>query len=96
MLILVETSGVEFSQFLAFVFKRIDKTFHFLFRPNQPFNFANPRRILLANVDGHFYGSHVALGHPVETVDIVEKASFDLFDGSCVEKFFLDHLETAG
>ena len=87
---------MEFSQFLAFVFKRIDKAFNFLFRPNQPFNFTNPCRILLADVDGHFDGSHVALGHPVEAVDIIEKASFYLFDCGCVEKLFLDHLETAG
>ena len=87
---------MEFSQFLAFVFKSIDKTFDFLFGPNQPFDFANPCRILLADVDGHFDRSHVAFGHPVETVDIVEKTSFYLFDGGCVEEFFLDHLETAG
>lgn len=85
---------MEFSQFLTFVFKSIDKTFDFLFGSNQSFDFTNPGRILLADVDCHFDGSHIAFRHPVEAVDIVEKASFYLFDGCCVEKLFLDHLET--
>jgi hypothetical protein len=44
-------------------------------------------------MDGHFDGRHVALGDPVEAVDVVEQTSFDLLDGCAVQQFLFDHVE---
>ena len=50
----------------------INEMLHLFFGAYQTLQPANPRRILLAGVDGELNSSHIALGDPIETIQVLQ------------------------
>ena len=71
LLILLKPQRMYFSKLFTFTFKCIKKMFHLFFRSHKTFYFTYSCWILFTYMNIHFYCCHIALWHPVETVNIV-------------------------
>lgn len=95
LLILLEVERLLPHHCLTLYLECIDEQLHLFFRTNQTLQPANPNRILLTSVNGELNGGHIPLRDPIEAIQILQQSLLDLFDGSGMVQFFLNHLVSA-
>ena len=95
LLVLLKMKRLIPHHYLTLDLEAVDEHLHLLFRTNQALQPADSDRILLACVDGEFDGGHIALRDPIEAVQVLQQSLLDLFDGSGMVQFFLNHLVSA-
>ena len=95
LLVLLKMKRLIPHHYLTLDLEAVDEHFHLLFRTNQALQPADSDRILFAGVDGEFDGGHIALRDPIEAVQVLQQSLLDLFDGSGMVQFFLNHLVSA-
>jgi len=85
---------VQFSKLSAFTLESVDKHFDFFFGTDQTFDSANTGGIFLTDLNSKLDGCHIPFCDPVKAVNVMQKISFDLLYGSCMQLLLFNHLES--